>query len=220
MVTASGWRIAANLITDFVKSGGDNISYGAFAKGAGDHNVFERNVVLCEYKLRGQAGERIGLSFGGGGTGLVFRRDDGASGAEQISSIMRDNLIAFCSDDGVYLNRAAETVLEHNTLIDTAGIDSRFPETSAEVINNIVDGVIRQRDGGRLQASAMRGRCCSGCSSAGTLHAICSSTLRDWICVGAPLRQCDQRRPAAPICAALPAALRPGPARSTTLTHA
>ena len=153
IVAASGWRIAANLITDFVKSGGDNVSYGAFAKGAGDHNVFERNVVLCEYKLRGQAGERIGLSFGGGGTLPVFLRDAGASGREQISSIMRDNLIAFCSDDGVYLNRAAETVIEHNTMIDTAGIDSRFPESSAEVINNIVDGVIRQRDGGALHAA-------------------------------------------------------------------
>ena len=87
----------------------------------------------------------------------MFLRDAGASGAEQISSIMRDNLIAFCSDDGVYLNRAAETVLEHNTLIDTAGIDSRFPESSAKVINNIVDGVIRQRDGGRLQPSGNEG---------------------------------------------------------------
>ena len=82
-----------------MKSGGDNISYGAFAKGAGDHYVFERNVVLCEYKHRGQAGERIGLSFGGGGTGPEFLRDARASGSEQISSIMRDNLIAFCSDE-------------------------------------------------------------------------------------------------------------------------
>jgi hypothetical protein len=157
MVAASGWRIAANLITDFVKSGGDNVSYGAFAKGAGDHNVFERNVVLCEYKLRGHGGERIGLSFGGGSTGPQFLRDAGASGSEQISSIMRDNLIAFCSDDGIYLNRAAETVLEHNTLIDTAGIDSRFPESSAEVINNIVDGLIRQRDGGARHAAGNEG---------------------------------------------------------------
>lgn len=153
MVAASGWHITANLITDFVKSGGDKVSYGAFAKGAGDHNVFERNVVLCEYKLRGHDGERIGLSFGGGSTGREFLRDAGASGREQISSIMRDNLIAFCSDDGIYLNRAVATVLEHNTLIDTAGIDSRFPETSAEVVNNIVDGVIRQRDGGTLHAA-------------------------------------------------------------------
>jgi len=157
MVAASGWHIAANLITDFVKSGGDKVSYGAFAKGAGDHNVLERNVVLCEYKLRSEAGERIGLSFGGGGTGPEFRRDAGVSGREQTSSTMRDNLIAFCSDDGIYLNRAAKTVLEHNTMIDTAGIDSRFPESSAEVINNIVDGVVRQRDGGALHAAGNEG---------------------------------------------------------------
>jgi hypothetical protein len=70
---------------------------------------------------------------------------------------MRDNLIAFCSDDGIYLNRAAETVLEHNTLLDTAGIDSRFPESSAEVLSNVVDSVIRQRDGGALHAVGNEG---------------------------------------------------------------
>ncbi len=148
MVGNDGWVVSGNLITDFIKADGDDVSYGAFAKGAGSHNMFEGNVVLCEDKLRGFPGERIGLSFGGGGTGAEYRRDIGKSGLEQSASIMRDNLIAFCSDVGIYLNRSAGSAIEGNTLIDTAGIVSRFPESSAEISNNIVDGVIRGRDGG------------------------------------------------------------------------
>jgi hypothetical protein len=40
----------------------------------------------------------------------------------------------------------------HNTLLDTAGIDVRFPESGAEVIGNLVDGTIRTRNGARLRA--------------------------------------------------------------------
>jgi len=148
MVGNDGWIISGNLIADFVKADGDDVSYGGFAKGAGKHNIFERNVVLCEDKLRGFPGERIGLSLGGGGTGPEYRRDSGTSGLEQSASIMRDNLIAFCSDAGIYVNRSTGSVIESNTLIDTAGIVSRFPESSAHISNNIVDGVIRGRDGG------------------------------------------------------------------------
>ena len=151
--TASGWHVAGNLITDFIKGAGNGTSYGAFAKAAGDHTVFERNVVLCEQRLNGYVGARIGLSFGGGGSPGSIRRDGGTSGHEQTASVMRDNLIAFCSDDGIYLNRAAESVIDHNTLIDTAGVDVRFPESSAEIVDNIVDGAIRERDGGSLQAA-------------------------------------------------------------------
>ncbi len=151
MVAASNWHVAGNLITDFVKSQGNRVSYGAFAKGAGDHNVFERNAVLCEFRLRGYPGQRIGLSFGGGGTGAEFFRNQDTTHGEQSGSLMRDNLVAFCSDGGVYLNRAAQSDLEHNTLIDTAGIDARFAETTAALDANIVDGVIRGRDGATLR---------------------------------------------------------------------
>jgi len=68
LVAASNWTIEGNLIADFAKAAGNLTSYGAFAKGAGGNNRFLRNVVMCERRLRGMPGRRIGLSFGGGGT--------------------------------------------------------------------------------------------------------------------------------------------------------
>ncbi|HWJ96129.1 MAG TPA: right-handed parallel beta-helix repeat-containing protein [Telluria sp.] len=150
IVAATGWTIRGNLITDFVKGGGDRISYGAFAKGAGARTTFERNVVICEQLLRGQPGARVGLSLGGGGTGKRFCRD-GRCVTEHEEGVIRDNLIASCSDAGIYANSAARTLVSHNTLLDTAGIDLRFPETSAQVEGNLVDGPIRSRNGARLR---------------------------------------------------------------------
>ncbi len=149
---ANGWTVADNFIADFAKSGGDLVSYGGYAKAAGSGNVFERNVVLCEWHLRAQPGQRIGLSFGGGGSDRGIRRDIGRSGYEQSGSVIRDNLIAACSDDGIYINRSPDSLVLHNTLIDTAGIDVRFPESMATIRANLVDGPIRTRDGGLVWA--------------------------------------------------------------------
>ena len=151
---ASGWLITGNLISDFIKSGGDTISYGAFAKAAGANNAFERNVVLCEDRLRGEGGQRVGISLGGGGSGEVIRRDGGRSGREQENGRISDNLIAFCSDQGIYINRAHNSQIEHNTLLDTSGIEIRFPQSSADVKANIIDGTIAVRDGGHLRAES------------------------------------------------------------------
>lgn len=147
IVTASGWTVRANLITDFVKGEGNQVSYGAYAKGAGRNNVFERNVVWCEQVLRGLPGQRVGLSLGGGGTGAEFCRD-GRCITEQEGSTVRANLIVGCSDAGIYLNEAAGSKVFDNTLIDTTGIDVRYPASSAQVDGNLVDGPIRGRDGG------------------------------------------------------------------------
>ncbi|MDK6078667.1 right-handed parallel beta-helix repeat-containing protein [Massilia varians] len=147
LVAASGWTIRANLITDFVKDGGDRISYGAFAKGGGSGNLFERNLVWCERRLRGEPGYRVGLSLGGGGTGKSVCRDRRCI-TEQDGGILRANLVAGCSDVGIYLNSAADSRIEDNTVIDTAGIDVRFPASSARLEGNLVDGPIRSRDGG------------------------------------------------------------------------
>jgi parallel beta-helix repeat protein len=149
LVAASHWRIERNLITDFIKSSGDRISYGAFVKGAGSDNVMAQNIVICEDKLRGLPGQRVGLSLGGGGTGKQYCRD-GRCITEQTGSAIRSNLVVSCSDDGIYLNAAARSKLVHNTLLDTGGISVRFAESSAEIEGNLVDGSIRSRDGGIL----------------------------------------------------------------------
>lgn len=149
LVAASDWTVRGNIIRDFIKAGGDRISYGAFAKGGGSGNVFERNLVWCEAALAGAPGQRVGLSLGGGGTGKPYCRD-GRCITEQERGVVRANLVVGCSDVGIYLNSAADTTVEDNTLVDTAGIDVRFATSSARLDGNLVDGPIRSRDGGLL----------------------------------------------------------------------
>ncbi|WP_394779732.1 right-handed parallel beta-helix repeat-containing protein [Undibacterium sp.] len=150
MVAASRWVIRRNLITDFIKGDGNRVSYGAFAKGAGVDNRFEENIVICEHKLKGLPGSRVGLSFGGGGTGKEFCRDKRCI-TEHDRGVMQSNLIMACSDEGIYINRGATSKLIHNTLIDTSGIAVRFPESSADLEGNLVDGRTLARDGGIIR---------------------------------------------------------------------
>lgn len=150
LVAASDWTFRRNLISDFVKEGGDRISYGGFAKGGGARNLFEQNLVWCERRLRGLPGQRVGLSLGGGATGKPYCRDR-ACVVEQEQGTIRSNLIAACSDAGIYLNSAARSSVLHNSLVDTTGIDVRFPTSSADVEGNLVDGTIRSRNGGVLR---------------------------------------------------------------------
>lgn len=150
MVGVNGWTIRRNLISDFIKGGGDGISYGAFAKGGGARNVFEQNVVLCESRLRGFAGQRVGLSLGGGGSAQQYCRGRKCI-TEQDQGVIQSNLVASCSDAGIYLNSAARSRVLHNTLLDTAGIEARFAETTADVEGNLVDGQIVERQGALLR---------------------------------------------------------------------
>lgn len=155
MLGVNGWTIRRNLISDFVKGGGDRISYGAFAKGGGARNVFEQNVVVCESRLRGLAGQRVGLSLGGGGSGKEFCRDRKCI-TEQDQGVIQSNLVASCSDAGIYLNSAARSRVLHNTLLDTTGIEARFAVTTADVEGNLVDGQIVGRKGALLRLSENR----------------------------------------------------------------
>jgi hypothetical protein len=151
LVAADGWVIEDNLIADFVKAGGNQTSYGAFAKGGGSGNRFLRNVVICERRLRGSPGRRVGLSFGGGGSDAKACRDSRCV-VEHDEGLMESNLIASCSDDGIYVNRSARSRLVHNTVLDTAGVSARFPEASVHASANLIDGVLRVRDGASIDA--------------------------------------------------------------------
>ena len=146
IVAASGWKVRRNFIADFAKARGDRISYGAFFKGAGENNIFENNIIRCEWQHRG--GTRVGFSFGGGGTGSSYCRD-GQCSVEHRHGTMRNNVVADCPNDvGVYLNRSADTVIYNNLIVNTRGIDVRFPESQASIVNNVIDGRILARDGG------------------------------------------------------------------------
>jgi hypothetical protein len=151
LVAASFWTIEGNLIADFAKAADDLTSYGAFAKGAGGGNRFMRNVVICEQRLRGVPGRRIGLSFGGGGSTPTRCRDRKCV-IEHEDGLMADNLIASCSDEGIYVKRSPRSRLVHNTVLDTAGIYVRYAESSAEIRANLVDGPIRAREGALIDA--------------------------------------------------------------------
>lgn len=155
LVAASRWIIRANLISDFIKGQGDLVSYGAFAKGGGSGNLFERNLVWCERTLRGAPGQRVGLSLGGGGTGKEVCRD-GRCITEQEGSTLRANLVLGCSDAGMYLNSAARSTVTDNTLLDTGGIDVRYATSSARLNGNLVDGPLRSRDNGLLHLEENR----------------------------------------------------------------
>ncbi len=141
------WIVRANSIYDFQKGGGDFVSYAAFLKGNARDGLFERNLVICERQFAG--GVRLGLSFGGGGTSPGSICEDGSCTPEHQNGIMRNNVIVNCPMDvGIYLNAAANSRLQHNTLYNTTGIDVRYAASTADLRNNLLSGQIRNRDGG------------------------------------------------------------------------
>lgn len=154
--TGDDWVVRGNYLHDFHKNGGNEISYGAFMKSGGQRGLFERNLVLCTESVA-TGGVRIGLSFGGGGTAPQFCAPafDAAvpCDPEHTDGVMRNNVIVGCSDVGIYLNRAASTRVVHNTLIETTGVDYRFPSTTGEAHGNVVSSQIRVRDGASLVES-------------------------------------------------------------------
>ena len=146
------WVVRANFIHDHAKGGGNKISYAAFLKGNSRDGVFERNLIVCELLHSGQI--RLGLSFGGGGTGPDPICEDGTCNPEHQNGVMRNNIIANCPTDvGIYLNESTNTLIEHNTLFNTTGIDVRFDTSDAVLRNNILMGKIRERQDGKATAS-------------------------------------------------------------------
>ncbi len=141
------WIVRANSIYDFEKGGGNTVSYAAFLKGNSRDGIFERNLVICERQFSG--GVRLGLSFGGGGTSPGSICEDASCTPEHQNGIMRNNVIVNCpADVGIYLNAAANSRIQHNTLYNTTGIDVRYATSVADLRNNLMDGQIRNRDGG------------------------------------------------------------------------
>lgn len=148
--TGDRWIVRANSIHDFQKGQGDGVSYAAFMKSGGKGGLFERNLVVCSKAFTG--GTRIGLSFGGGGTAPQFCAPafnaNTPCDPEHSDGTMRNNIIASCSDVGIYLNKAKNTKLLFNTLVATSGIDFRFASSTGSAVGNVLDGKIRARDTG------------------------------------------------------------------------
>lgn len=151
-----GWVVRGNYLHDFRKAGGNEVSYGAFMKSGGSEGLFERNLVACS-KDDTSGGVRIGLSFGGGGTGAQYCAPafdpNVPCAVEHTNGVMRNNVIVQCSDVGIYVNRGANTKILFNTLIATSGIDFRFDTTTGESHANLLAGKVRARDGATFAAS-------------------------------------------------------------------
>lgn len=146
------WAVTANRISDYEKALGDTVSYGAFLKGNSQDGVMERNLVVCSERFSG--GVRLGLSLGGGGTSPDSICEEGTCTPEHQRGTLRNNLIAGCSDVGIYLNEASESLILGNTLYQTSGIDLRYEASTAALTGNLLDGSIRERDGGAATLDA------------------------------------------------------------------
>jgi len=145
VVGGNNWRIRANLISDFIKLHSDKTSYAAFLKGYGKKGIIEENLVICNMNLYKEGHTQLGLSLGGGGTGSQFCFDKKCE-YEHVQGTIQNNIIMNCNDVGIYINKGKDSKIINNTLYNTAGIDVRFPESSALVINNIVNGQIQTRN--------------------------------------------------------------------------
>ena len=147
VVHGQRWVLRDNFVADFAKDGGDETSYGAFLKGGSADGIFERNLVICEWRHTG--GFRVGLSFGGGGSPPEYWTSDRE---EHARGIMRNNIILNCPNgEGIYLNRSGGAKIYNNTIYNAYGILARFPATGpSDVRNNIVSGAIATRAEGQL----------------------------------------------------------------------
>lgn len=151
LVAGARWRIHRNHLADFVSTDPRRTTYAAFAKGGARDTVFEANTVVCEQRLRGHVGSRVGLSLGGGGTASEHCRDGlHCRGGEHLGGRLHNNLIVGCSDAGIDLHRAHHAVVAHNTLVDTAGLVGRHRQTQSFLWANWVDGPVREQDEAQL----------------------------------------------------------------------
>ncbi|REL25224.1 hypothetical protein DXX93_00725 [Thalassotalea euphylliae] len=146
-----------NFIADFGKYGrqGYGTTYGAFMKGGGINGLFDNNIVMCEWRLphTSPLDIRVGLSFGNGGTGSQFCAD-GKCEYEHVNGTMRNNTILNCVNDvGIYLNKAKNTLVENNAVRSSLGVDIRFEQSSADIVGNIIEGRVNQRNGASASLS-------------------------------------------------------------------
>ena len=158
VVGGKRWRIAGNYVHDY---GGSGISYGIFIKGATSDSVIERNLVVGAYD-RAATGVVLGISLGGGGTGDQFCPGGTACVCEDRRSIVRNNVVAHCTDACFHTKRSCDGQFLHNVGVD-CGIGLQVQNDGAEgpvhIEANVLDGRItggnnRTEANNVLQASA------------------------------------------------------------------
>lgn len=152
VVGGRNWIVRDSLMADYQRDSNKPIGYHGFLKGNSRNGLFERNLVICEWRHSG--GVRVGLSFGGGGGEQPPICEDHDCTYRHSNGTIRNNIILNCSGDvGMYINKGRDSAVYNNLLFDTGGIDVRFKESHAVLQNNIVTGSIRDRDGGTFEES-------------------------------------------------------------------
>lgn len=146
LVGANGWTVADNVVSNFVKLEGNQISYGLFMKGGSHEGRIERNLLVCSLHDISLPGVRVGISMGGGTTTQGFCRDK-VCATEHTRGVVANNIVAHCNDAGIDVNRSNQILVAHNILINTAGITLRDPISSARIEANLLEGNVHARDG-------------------------------------------------------------------------
>ncbi len=149
VVGGHGWIVRNNVVADFGRSSAKSVSYGIFLKGNSTNGLIEQNLVICSQTH--ESGYRVGVSLGGGGTGKAYCEKQNCQ-HEHRHGVIKNNVVLNCSDAGIYLKKASDSKVFHNTLINTLGIDAQLAPTSAIVENNYVGGVIQARKGAIIEA--------------------------------------------------------------------
>lgn len=156
VVGGNNWLVDNNFIADFTRqsTGKISVTYGGFMKGGGSEGVFSNNVVNCAWHLPYQSSldVRVGLSFGDGGTQQQFCQNNDCY-YEHSGGVIKNNLVLNCINDvSIYLNKASETEISGNTLLNSTGIDARFKQTSVKINNNRIEGRIKARENAFISA--------------------------------------------------------------------
>ncbi|MCP4898199.1 MAG: hypothetical protein GY906_14595 [bacterium] len=153
---AQGWIVRNNRISGFWCNDGLSEHGIHFWKSCRDTVVEENVIVDC---ARG-----IGFGLGSSGSDRIYPDDPypGVGYMGHIDGIIRNNFVAaadsglFASPDGfdtgIGLEQAHGARVVHNTVASTANplsssIEWRFPNTAAEVMNNLVSAWLLPRDG-------------------------------------------------------------------------
>ncbi|NVK54896.1 MAG: hypothetical protein HWE26_04725 [Alteromonadaceae bacterium] len=142
VVGGDEWLVVGNFVADFAKRRGDKTAYGMYLKGGGSNGHFENNLVACEWELRSLAYSdiRVGLSLGGGGTGNQYC-DGGDCRVEHQGGVIKNNTIINCPNDvAIYLNKAAETMVANNWLLNTVGVLARGSVSNVIATKNRIQG--------------------------------------------------------------------------------
>lgn len=139
IIAGKGWVVRGNTFEN-VKRPDGGVAYAVFAKANSIDTIIENNIVKNSF---------IGISFGGGGSGLSFFRNQDTT-YEHRGGIIRNNVVYGMVDTGVYLNKATGFKVYNNTILNTGGgvgsIEPRFAETSGEIRNNLLGVAVKLRN--------------------------------------------------------------------------